>query len=36
VIGVNRLDDRHGKELREHGADLVVRDLAELLPGGRS
>jgi beta-phosphoglucomutase family hydrolase len=36
VVGVNRLDDRHGKDLLEHGADLVVRDLAELLDGVRS
>jgi beta-phosphoglucomutase family hydrolase len=31
VVGVNRLDDRHAAALREHGADIVVRDLAELL-----
>ena len=31
VVGVNRLDDRHGQALRDHGADIVVRDLAELL-----
>jgi beta-phosphoglucomutase family hydrolase len=31
VVGVNRLDDHHGEELRRHGADIVVRDLAELL-----
>ena len=31
VVGVNRLDDEHGKALREHGADVVVTDLAELL-----
>jgi beta-phosphoglucomutase family hydrolase len=31
VVGVNRLNDEHGKELREHGADVVVHDLAELL-----
>ncbi len=31
VIGVNRLDDAHGKALLEHGADIVVHDLAELL-----
>jgi beta-phosphoglucomutase family hydrolase len=30
VVGVNRLDDQHGRELREHGADVVVADLAEL------
>jgi beta-phosphoglucomutase family hydrolase len=33
VVGVNRLDDKHGSDLREHGADIVVRDLAELLAG---
>jgi HAD superfamily hydrolase (TIGR01509 family) len=31
VVGVNRLDDHHGEALRQHGADVVVRDLAELL-----
>ena len=31
VVGVNRLDDQHAQDLREHGADLVVDDLAELL-----
>jgi beta-phosphoglucomutase family hydrolase len=31
VIGVNRLDDAHGTALTEHGADVVVRDLADLL-----
>ena len=31
VVGVNRLDDEHGRQLREHGADIVVTDLAELL-----
>jgi beta-phosphoglucomutase family hydrolase len=31
VVGVNRLDDRHAAELREHGADVVVDDLAQLL-----
>jgi beta-phosphoglucomutase family hydrolase len=31
VVGVNRLDATHGRELREHGADIVVTDLAELL-----
>jgi beta-phosphoglucomutase family hydrolase len=31
VVGVNRLDDHHGEELRKHGADIVVRDLGELL-----
>jgi beta-phosphoglucomutase family hydrolase len=29
VVGVDRVD--HAKELREHGADVVVSDLAELL-----
>jgi alpha,alpha-trehalase len=32
VVGVNRHGD--AKALLEHGADLVVDDLAELLPGG--
>ena len=31
VIGVNRLDPRHGKELREHGATVVVTALTDLL-----
>ncbi|MGH8960251.1 MAG: beta-phosphoglucomutase family hydrolase [Jatrophihabitantaceae bacterium] len=31
VVGVNRIDDEHGRQLREHGASVVVRDLAELL-----
>lgn len=31
VVGVNRHDDAHAKALREHGADVVVADLAELL-----
>jgi beta-phosphoglucomutase family hydrolase len=31
VVGVNRIDDKHGLALREHGADVVVRDLRELL-----
>ena len=31
VVGVNRLDDAHGAALTEHGADLVVTDLSELL-----
>jgi beta-phosphoglucomutase family hydrolase len=31
VVGVNRHDDAHAKALREHGADIVVADLAELL-----
>ncbi len=34
VVGVNRLDDNHGEQLRKHGADIVVGDLAELLEGG--
>ena len=29
--GVNRLDDAHATALREHGADIVVADLADLL-----
>ncbi len=31
VVGVNRLDDDHAAALHEHGADVVVRDLGELL-----
>jgi beta-phosphoglucomutase family hydrolase len=31
VVGVNRLDDTHAQQLREHGASIVVSDLAELL-----
>jgi beta-phosphoglucomutase family hydrolase len=31
VVGVNRLDATHATGLREHGADVVVTDLAELL-----
>jgi beta-phosphoglucomutase-like phosphatase (HAD superfamily) len=31
VVGVNRLDDEHAAALKDHGADIVVRDLAELL-----
>jgi len=31
VVGVNRLDDKHGRALREQGADVVVRDLGDLL-----
>jgi beta-phosphoglucomutase family hydrolase len=31
VVGVNRVDDKHGRALREQGGDVVVRDLAELL-----
>jgi beta-phosphoglucomutase family hydrolase len=30
VVGVNRISDEHAKALREHGADVVVNDLAEL------
>jgi beta-phosphoglucomutase family hydrolase len=32
VVGVDRVD--HADALRSHGADIVVRDLAELLEGG--
>jgi beta-phosphoglucomutase family hydrolase len=32
VVGVNRLDGEHAKALSEHGATVVVDDLAELLP----
>lgn len=31
VVGVNRVGNRHGAALREHGASVVVDDLAELL-----
>jgi len=31
VVGVNRLDDEHAGALRQHGADIVVTDLGELL-----
>lgn len=31
VVGVNRLDDEHARGLREHGASVVVADLADLL-----
>jgi beta-phosphoglucomutase family hydrolase len=31
VVGVNRLDDAHGEALHAHGADIVVRDLGDLL-----
>lgn len=31
VVGVNRLDEEHAKALTEHGADIVVTDLSDLL-----
>lgn len=31
VVGVNRIDDTHGRELREHGASVVVTALTDLL-----
>ena len=31
VIGINRLDEQHGKDLREQGATVVVRTLTDLL-----
>lgn len=31
VVGVNRHDERHAADLREHGASVVVSDLADLL-----
>lgn len=31
VVGVNRVDGAHAKALAEHGADIVVSDLSELL-----
>lgn len=36
VVGVNRLDEHHGADLRKHGADIVVTDLAELLAAGET
>ena len=33
VVGVDRVGDDHGMELKEHGATVVLRDLAELLDG---
>jgi hypothetical protein len=30
-VGVNRIDTHHAAALREHGADIVVNDLAELI-----
>ena len=30
VVGVNRLDDEHGKELKQHGASTVVTSLDQL------
>jgi len=32
VVGVNRIGDEHAAALREHGATIVIDDLAELLP----
>jgi beta-phosphoglucomutase family hydrolase len=31
VVGVNRVDTAHGQALRDHGASIVVSDLADLL-----
>ena len=31
VVGVNRLDDAHGRALQKNGASVVVHDLADLL-----
>ena len=31
VVGVNRVDDEHGRQLARHGASVVVADLEELL-----
>jgi len=31
VVGIDRIGGNHGDELRRHGADVVVTDLAELL-----
>lgn len=33
VVGVNRQDETQGRALEQHGADIVVRDLSELLAG---
>jgi beta-phosphoglucomutase family hydrolase len=33
VIGVDRVGGSHGADLKAHGADVVVRDLSELLEG---
>ncbi len=30
VVGVNRLDDEHGKALKQHGASTVVTSLDQL------
>ncbi|GAA2408735.1 beta-phosphoglucomutase family hydrolase [Actinomadura vinacea] len=35
VVGVNRVDGDHARALKEHGADVVVDDLSELLEGDR-
>jgi beta-phosphoglucomutase family hydrolase len=35
VVGVDRVGHGHADDLRAHGADLVVTDLAELLDGDR-
>jgi beta-phosphoglucomutase family hydrolase len=32
VVGVNRLNNEHAQALKEHGADIVVHDLDDLLP----
>jgi beta-phosphoglucomutase-like phosphatase (HAD superfamily) len=34
VVGVDRIGGTHAADLAAHGADVVVRDLAELLSGG--
>lgn len=38
VVGVNRLDEEHARDLADNGADIVVNDLAELMSttGGRT
>ncbi len=33
VVGINRLGDQHAADLRQHGAAIVVDDLAQLLAG---
>ncbi|MBE1535413.1 beta-phosphoglucomutase family hydrolase [Actinomadura algeriensis] len=34
VVGVNRVDGEHARALAEHGADVVVGDLSELMEDG--
>jgi beta-phosphoglucomutase family hydrolase len=34
VVGVDRVSGEHGRQLREHGASVVIKDLSELLEEG--